>query len=127
MGRGVPEQVFFDPVVDDWNDEAREREERAKAEADLLVFYAGDPRESGLPLSAFTLVEATLAVCRDPHRTLVVFDLDAVQGHARKVYAQTLELLCALESDAVILEDLRQAEDEVAKRFTSRAAEPSAG
>jgi len=120
--RGVPAQTLFDPVVVDWNDAAREREEQAKAAADLLVFYISDPQEPALPISAFSLVEATLAVCREPERTLVIFDLDAVQGHTRKVYVQTLKLLRDLRSSARLFEDLGQAEDEIAKHFASRAA-----
>src|SRR4029450_4892381 len=79
--RGVPREALFDPVVEDWNEAARKREERAKADAEVLFFYLGDPQEPDIPLSAFTLVEVTLAVCREPDRAIVVFDVDAVEGH----------------------------------------------
>jgi hypothetical protein len=117
--RGVPREALFDPVVADWNDAAREREERAKADVEVMLFYLGDPQEPGIPLSAFTLVEATLAVCREPERTMLVFDLDAVSGHARKVYEQSAKLLRAQGSEAVIVEHLREAEDALARRFAT--------
>ena len=68
-------------------------------------------------MSAFTLVEATLAVCRDPQRSIVVFDFASVSGHARKVYEQSAKLLRAQESKALILESLREAEDALVRRF----------
>jgi hypothetical protein len=115
--RGVPREALFDPVVEDWNEVARKREERMKADAEVLLFYLGDPQEPGLPLSAFTLVEATLATCREPERTIVVFDRNAVSGHARKVYEQSAKLLRAQGSKARILDDLGEAEDALAQRF----------
>jgi hypothetical protein len=119
VARGVPRGALFDPVVADWNDAAREREERAKANAEVLLFYLGDPEEPGIPLSAFTLVEATLAVCREPERAIVVFDLDAVSGHARKVYEQSADLLRAQRSVALIVDHLGEAEDALAQRFAT--------
>ena len=115
--RGVPETGLFDPVVDDWNDAARAREERAKADAEVLLYYLGDPQEPGLHVSAFALVEATLAVCREPQRSIVVFDSASVSGHARKVYEQSARLLRAQEPKARIFESLLEAEDALARRF----------
>ena len=36
--RGVRKSRLFDPVVEDWNDAAREREERAKADSDARLY-----------------------------------------------------------------------------------------
>lgn len=116
--RGVPEDALFDPVVDDWNDEARAREEQAKADADLVLFYLGDPQQPGLPLSAFSLVEAVIAVCREPSRTIVVLDAESIDNeHAGKVYAHSRDVLRKLDTGARILDTLDQAADEVARLF----------
>jgi hypothetical protein len=114
--RGVARAALFDPVVADWNEAARKREEDAKRRADLLVFYLGDPEEPGIPVSAFSLVEATLAVTSDDRRrTVLIFDLDGVDGHARKVYQQSEALLSARAPDVPIFQDLRTAEDWIAR------------
>jgi len=115
--RGLSSNALFDPIVPDWNEAAREREERAKADADVLLFYLGDPEEPGIPLSGFGLVEATLAVCHEPERAIVVFDLDAVSGHARKVYEQSAKLLRAQGSNALIFDHLHDAEDVLVQRL----------
>ena len=117
VARGVPRDALFDPVVADWNDAAREREDRAKAEAEVLLFYLGDTEEPDTPLSAFSLVEATLAVCREPERVIAVFDLDAVSGHARKVYEQSAKLLRTQRTKALIFDRLSDAEDELVRRL----------
>src|SRR5262249_31448784 len=116
VARGVPREALFDPVVKEWNAAARKREERVKREAEILFFYLGDPMERGTPVSAFALVEATLAVCREPARAILVFDLESVTGHARKVYSEAAGLLRQQSSRASILESLDEAEGVLAKR-----------
>lgn len=93
IARGVPRECFFDPVVEGWNEQARAREERAKREAALLLFYVADPKEESSPLSAYAMVEATLAVCTQPARTVVVFEPSGISGHARKALEQTERVL----------------------------------
>jgi hypothetical protein len=115
--RGVPRGLFFDPVVKDWNEQARQREEEVKRDAALLVFYLGNPQEPDIPLSAFALVEATLAVCTQPKRTLLVFDLDGLEGHARKVYEQTYLLLRAQNVSVPIFHSIDDAESWIVERF----------
>jgi len=115
--RGIPKSGLFDPVVDDWNDAAREREERAKEDAGVLLYYLGDPGEPGMHVSAFALVEATLGVCREPERSMVVFDCGSVTGHARKVYEQSAKLLRANAPTALIFDRLSDAEDALVRRF----------
>ena len=117
VAQGIPSDRFFDPVVDDWNEAARAREERAKEDPNLLLFFVGDPKQPGNPLSAFSLVEATLAVCNDPERTVVVLDVDGVEGHARKVLEQTEKLLRAQDPDVPIFRTLHDAERWLAERF----------
>jgi len=123
--RGVPAEILFDPVVADWNEAARRREERVKRKAALLVFYLGNPRQKGLPLSAFSLAEAALALCRDSRRTLVVFDHASVRGHARKVYEQTEKLFRKRKGGAHLFKSLAEAQDWIVKHFAKRGGRGS--
>ena len=50
--RGVPTNIFFNPVVKGWTVEARQREEEAKKAATHLVFYLADTKQDGNPLKA---------------------------------------------------------------------------
>ena len=117
--RGVPRESFFDPVVKNWDEAARAREEEAKASADLLVFFLGDPKDPGIPVSAFALVEAALSICNEPGRTLIVFDLEEVEDHARKVLEQSEKLFRQQDPSVPIFRDVRQAEEWIAGRFAS--------
>ncbi len=81
--RGVPRESLFNPDVKDWNKEAQQREEIAKKEAGYLVFYIADPKQEGNPLSAYSMVEATMALYDQSNRTVVVFDTEGMkeEGH----------------------------------------------
>lgn len=93
VSRGVSPDVLFNPVVKDWNEEVQRREETAKTEASHLVFYIADPKQEGNPLSAYSMVEATMALYDKPERTVVVFDTDGMSGHPLKAMNQTLKVL----------------------------------
>ena len=102
MNRGLKEDNFFNPVVSEWNDEAQRREETAKREAAYLVFYIADPKQDGNPLSAYSMVEATMALYDKPERTVVIFDTDGMNGHPLKAMNQTLKVLITRFPDANI-------------------------
>ena len=93
--KGVPASVFFDPVVAVWDEEARRREEEAKAMASHLVFYIADPRQDGNPLSAYSMVEATMALYDKPLISVVIFDTTGMGGHPLKAMNQTFRALKA--------------------------------
>lgn len=121
MARGLPRHAVFDPVVKDWNEEAQAREERVKREpTTLLLFYLGDPQDPGVPVSAFSLVEATLAVCNDRERTVLVFDSDGIGEHGAKVLAQTEKLLHDQAPDVPIYHSLDEAEGWIVEHLTAR-------
>lgn len=90
---GVPASALFNPVVKDWNAEAQAREEKSKAEADILVFYIADPKTPGISISAYSLVEATMALYDKAARAYVIFDAAGMDGHAAKVMKQTQNVL----------------------------------
>lgn len=90
---GVDGNLFFNPVVADWNEEAQKNEERAKKEASHFLFYLADPKQDGNPLSAYSMVEATMALYDSPETTVVVFDSEGITGHALKAFNQAQKVL----------------------------------
>lgn len=90
---GVPREVWFNPVVKDWDDAAQAREETAKEAATHLVFCIANPRQDGNPLSAYSMVEATMALYDKPERTVVVFDYHGMRGHPLKAMVQAHDVL----------------------------------
>lgn len=111
VSRGVPPYIFFNPVIKDWNEEAQRREEAAKVEASHLVFYIGDPKQEGNPLSAYSMVEATMALYDKPDRTVVVFETEGMSGHPLKAMNQTLKVLNARFPEANIFGTRREVID----------------
>lgn len=101
VGLGVPSDALFNPVVANWDDAAAAAEERAKKEASHQVYYLADPQEPGNRLSAYSMVEATMALYDRPEDTVVVVDLDSFvlpdvenkRNHAWKASNQTLQRL----------------------------------
>lgn len=115
--RGVHPSVLFNPVVSDWNEEAQRREEEAKAAANYLVFYVADPMLEGNPLSAYSMVEATMALYDQPERTVVVFDTTGMEGHPLKAMNQCAKVLTRRFSDANIFTSREEAEDWLAEQL----------
>ncbi len=110
MERGVPKEAFFDPTVAEWNDEARANEARMKAAATHMIFYIASPKQEGNPLSAYSMVEATMALYDNPN-TVVVFDNESLTGHALKAAAQACWDLQIRFPNAAIFGIPREAED----------------
>lgn len=117
LQRGVPETRLFNPVVKDWNAEAQAREEEVKSTATCLFFYLGSPERGAKELSAYSMVEATMALYDKPSRTVVVFDYEGMPESSRKSLKQTETVLRTRFPDAVILEGLAEAEDVLVERF----------
>lgn len=95
VAAGIKKEALFNPVVKDWNKKAQEKEESAKRNASHLVFYIADPKQEGNPLSAYSMVEATMALYDKPDRSIVVFDTEGISGHALKAMNQTLKVFKA--------------------------------
>jgi hypothetical protein len=93
VAAGVPRASLFNPVVEEWSDAAQWVEEAAKARATEFVYYIADPQQEGLTVSAYSLVEATMALYDAPDRTVVVFDASGMSGHALKAMAQARTVL----------------------------------
>ena len=114
MARGVSSDIIFNPVVAEWNEEAQAREEKAKASASHLLFYIANPMQEGNPLSAYSMVEATMALYDKGDRTVVVFDSNGMEGHFLKALNQTRKVIQARFPDARIYESADAAIDGLA-------------
>lgn len=94
FGSGDNSVLLFDPVVDDWNEAAQAKEEEMKAAASLHVYYLASPKlASPTDVSAYSLLEAAMALYDHPTKSLVVFDNSEIEGHSRKAMDQALRVL----------------------------------
>ena len=120
VARGVTKEKLFNPVVRDWNEAARAKEEVAKRVATHQLYYLADPMQEGNPVSAYSMVEATMALYDRPKTTVVVFDtagLDS-KSHAAKAAKQAEMVLRARFPKANIFSDSKAAEDWLAGQLT---------
>lgn len=115
ISRGVSASAIFNPVVADWNEEARIREEDAKARASHLLFYIASPMQEGNPLSAYSMVEATMALYDKSDRTVVVFDSTGIDGHFLKALNQTKNVVKSRFPQARIYDNADAAIDALAR------------
>lgn len=106
---GVPHSELFNPVVEEWNEEAQAKEEEAKKNATHMLFFLGAPMQDGNPLSTYSMIEATMALYDAPEKTVVVFDPTGIGGHALKAYKQTEKVLRKRFPDKRILSTLGEA------------------
>lgn len=90
---GFSSNEIFNPVVSDWNEEAQKREEEAKKNATHFIFYIASPQQEGNSLSAYSMVEAAMALYDEPETTVVIFDTIGMDGHALKAMNQTAKVL----------------------------------
>jgi hypothetical protein len=96
---GLDRSLFFNPVLPpgvDWSEEFRLAEEKAKSEADYLVFYIGntyDVEAAGNTLPFYSGCEVWDAMINDPKRAVVIIDYKDVTGHPAKQLKGMQELL----------------------------------
>lgn len=107
--KGIDRDCLFDPVVADWNAQAQAREEAAKAAATHMVFYLASPMQEGNPLSAYSMVEAAMALYDMPKTTVVVFDNTGIEGQFLKAVKQCERVLRKRFPEATILGSLEEA------------------
>lgn len=84
---GISREMLFNPVVADWTAECQAAEDQAKSTAPVVVYYLASPQDQDNPnsTSAYSMVEATMALYDDPRRAVVVFDEEGLSGHVLKV------------------------------------------
>lgn len=109
--RGVPKSCLFNPVVEDWNEEAQLREDEAKANATYSLYYLGDPQQEDNHVSFYSLLEATMGLYDTSQQTVVVFDVAGMPKHAEKSNAKACKDLQKRFPTAPIFATLAEAED----------------
>lgn len=104
------EYELFNPVVDEWNEEAKEREDIVKETADILLFYiCGN--------SLYSIAELVDCSNKCPERTVVVFDKEEMLKdntiHWKNVIA-IMELVTL--NKAIVFENKKDSIDYLMKR-----------
>jgi hypothetical protein len=95
---------LHNPVVPDWNEEVQKREEEAKRVANYHVYFISNPYQDGINISAYSMVEATMALYDRIETTVIVFDEAGVTGHVLKSMQQTKKVLRARFPEAKIMD-----------------------
>lgn len=116
---GVPSEALFNPVVDDWNDEAQAAEDAAKAESQYMLYYLGDPMQDFNRSSFYSLLEATMGLYDAPERTVVVFDTTGMPESVAKSNTKACKDLKARFPEALIFATLADAEEWLATSLMS--------
>lgn len=111
VSRGIDRDRLFDPVVEDWDESAIAREEQAKAAATHHIYYIADSQLPGSPLSAYSMVEATMALYDRPDTTAVIFDTVGMDGHPLRAVGQCAKVLTRRFPSANIFVSREEAED----------------
>ena len=99
----------------DWNEAAQQAEEEAKKVSEFLMFCIGNPRQEGVNISAYSLVEATMGLYDKPDRTVLVFDLTDLTAPVLKAMTQCQKVLKSRFPEANIFGTLNEAVDFFAK------------
>lgn len=118
VARGASAESLFNPVVKDWNEAAQKAEDEAKAKADYMLFYLGDPQMDDNRVSFYSLLEATMGLYDANVRTVVVFDTTGMPKHAEKANAKACKDLKKRFPGAHIFADLAAAEDWLAVQLS---------
>lgn len=94
---GVCPQSIFNPVLPpgvEWTQTDADREHTVKCIADFNLFYIADSKQEGNPVSVYSIVEAVMGLYQNEKedsspKTVVVFDMVGMTGHALKAVQQT--------------------------------------
>lgn len=121
--RGVDPATIFYPVVPDWNDEARVREEEVKATARYKLYYIGNTFNPSLPTPNVSMHEVAMGLFFDPSRTIAVFDIESWEdhpnfNHIQKTYMKILKDYAKAFPYALIFESLEEIAEFLAQRLT---------
>jgi len=80
---------YFNPVVDDWNDSAREKEYQIKNSPTTVEVYVITKDMQGV----FSIAEAVDASNKKPNKTIFMVDREGFDKHQLKSLDATLELI----------------------------------
>jgi hypothetical protein len=107
--RGVPEGLLFNPIVSDWNEEVQAREDEVKRTARYMLFVISNPMTPGNEVSAYSLIEAVMALYDDYSRTVVALDTTGMSPHVVKAMKKGFKDLRNRFPDAPIFDDITSA------------------
>ncbi len=103
--------IYFNPVVAEWNSTAQKREDEAKQNSHFMLFVIADPNKNGQHISAYSLVEATVGICKQPEHTIACFLItDDMPQHLQSALKKCQQELQQQENSKVCnsLEDIFQ-------------------
>jgi hypothetical protein len=115
--RGLPRESLFNPVVSEWNEEARSKEDEIKKKSSYNLYYLADPQQDDNHKSFYSLGEAIMGGYDNPEHTLIIFDSTGMPLHANKSSAKAYEDLKVRFPDSHIFQKLSEAEDWLVKHF----------
>ena len=95
QGFGYDTSSFFNPVkgLGEWSEKDQRDEERHKVEDDYLLFFLTEPMQEGNPISAYSMVEAVMALYDRPDSTVVVVDHAAVVDEKFRIAMEQTEAI----------------------------------
>jgi hypothetical protein len=112
-GQGVHASKIFNPVVEHWDEAARNKEDAMKADPSVLMLFYLTANKGGAFdgafLSAYSLQEAIMGLYDHPGRTVLVFDYDGMVPRAAKRLRKSYLDLKARFPTAPIFESLEEA------------------
>jgi len=119
--RSVNPSQLFNPVVDDWNEEAQRREDEIKTTARYVLFYIALPGTAGNEVSVYSLVELVLALMDDRDtgrdRTVAAFNTEGMSSHVAKAINKSVHDLRARFPHAAVLDARGDLEDWLVERL----------
>lgn len=121
---GVPDSYWFDPTVQKWDAQAQAYEDLLKREALLCVYVIAKPPASAESnISTYSIVEAQRSLYKRPVCSLVLFDLNGVEGRALKVTTKIIrdlrEDLYGDPSCTVMVNDYEKLIDKILRNITT--------
>lgn len=82
--KGVDKKKIFNPIVENWDEEAQRKEDLAKEESKFLLFYIANPKTKGNEVSGYSLIELTMGLYDFPETTIGVLCTDGLSPAVSK-------------------------------------------
>jgi hypothetical protein len=117
--RGISEEDIFNPVVEHWDKAAQEKEDEVKRIARFLFYVLASPDPHGHTsnVSGYSLVEATMHLYDDAHRTILVFDTTGMPRHTAKALTKAISDLRKRFPTAPIFDNYTDAFDYLVEKL----------
>lgn len=106
---GVSEEKIFNPIVENWDEEAQRKEDLAKEESKYLLFYIANPNTKGNETSGYSLIELTMNLYDNPDTTVGVLCTDELSEPVKKALLKGFEDLKKRFPDGHVFSDRKSA------------------